>query len=311
MTNLPTFSVIIPTYNRAEALLACLDGISQLDYPRERFQVFVVNDGGRTIPDQALDSFGERFELEFLTQTNSGPSAARNFGASHASGRWLAFTDDDCIPDPNWLKELARAAKESPTAALGGGVDNGVPLNHCAQATHLLFTYLYEYYHGSKLKRAQLGYFTSNNFALPRDVFSSIGGFEPTMRNAEDRELCARLVGSGRFLRYVPSARVMHYRPMNFTGFWRLHVSYGRGSSDYHERQKSRGVTRITPEPFSFYTGLLRYPSRQTPGRNVMRLAALLVLSQIANAYGFANKRMKGRTMRAAYPEQRKFQKSL
>ncbi len=300
MSEQPAFTVIVPTYNRLRALEACLEGVARQDYPRERFQVVVVNDGGQAIPEALVESFAGRFDLRVYQQANGGPAAARNTGTRYAEGVWLAFTDDDCIPEPQWLGELGKAASCNAAAVLGGAVLNGVPENDCAQATHLLFTYLYEYYHATTKKRSQAPFFTSNNLALPRALLMAQGGFDAGMRNAEDRDICARLLGLGHALVYVPNARVLHYRPMDLDSFWRLHVSYGRGANDYHARQKERGADKIIPEPLSFYTGLVSFPARQTPRRDVMRLASLILLSQIANVYGFAQGKRRAPRRQAA-----------
>lgn len=282
-----TFSIIIPTYNRVSGLQRCLQGIAALAFPRGRFQVIVVNDGGVPIPVEMQDAFRRELDLCFYSQSNNGPAAARNFGAARAGGEWLVFTDDDCTPLAGWLSELARAAENAGNNVLGGSVVNGVTDNPNAEANQMLFAYLYLYYHCSGKKRSQHPFFTSNNLALRRAVFDATGGFDPALRNAEDRELCARLLTEGLELRYVPAARVVHIRPMCLREFWRLHSSYGKGGFEYYRRQKARGVTKFEPEGPGFYAGLLRYPWHHKPRRVAVHLSALLVLSQMANAFGF------------------------
>src|SRR5262245_60503957 len=109
----PVFSIVIPTYERPRQLAACLQTLARLDYERERFEVIVVDDGGKTPLVNVIAPFHDRLYLTLLTRPNAGPAVARNTGAAQAKGQFLAFTDDDCRPAPDWLKCLAvRLAKD-------------------------------------------------------------------------------------------------------------------------------------------------------------------------------------------------------
>ena len=98
------FSIIIPTKDRPEALFHCLESFTRLDYPD--WELIVVNDGGAesfaNLPERLL----EILPITLVDQEASGPAAARNYGASLASGDYLAFTDDDCRVEPDWLLQL-------------------------------------------------------------------------------------------------------------------------------------------------------------------------------------------------------------
>src|SRR5687767_5128657 len=100
------FSIIIPTYARPKQLAVCLEAIARLNYPRDRFEVIVVDDGSESPPEHVVKSFSERLSLTLLAQPNSGPASARNTGAWEAKGEFLAFVDDDCAPDAGWLRGL-------------------------------------------------------------------------------------------------------------------------------------------------------------------------------------------------------------
>ena len=114
-----TFSIVIPTYNRPQELEGCLRAIRGVDYPRDLFEVVAVDDGGSTPLDRAIEAGGRGLNADLVVQSNSGPGAARNSGAARARGRYLAFTDDDCQPDPDWLRSLERGLQEFPGALLG------------------------------------------------------------------------------------------------------------------------------------------------------------------------------------------------
>ena len=117
----PTFSIIIPTYRRPDALRVCVQALCELDYPRSGFEVIIVDDGG-TVPLQPLlEPFADSLRMKILWQPNAGPAAARNSGALQATGDLLAFTDDDCTPASSWLRGFAAAFTATPTALLGDG----------------------------------------------------------------------------------------------------------------------------------------------------------------------------------------------
>ncbi|MFT6576435.1 MAG: hypothetical protein ACJA16_004644, partial [Akkermansiaceae bacterium] len=113
--NPPRFSVIICTRNGASRLTACLAACRALDYPD--FEIIVVNDGST---DQTATLLDREEKVRVFHRQPCGLSAARNHGAEMATGEILAYTDDDCQPDSQWLTWLARAYSESDYAAIGG-----------------------------------------------------------------------------------------------------------------------------------------------------------------------------------------------
>ena len=117
---LPSFSVIVPTWNRPVELATCLRALVSLDYPADRYEVVVVDDGSDPPVEPPRDLARPGLRVRVLAQPNRGPSAARNEGARAAEGEMLAFTDDDCAPDPGWLRSLAAAAATAPRSLLGG-----------------------------------------------------------------------------------------------------------------------------------------------------------------------------------------------
>ena len=287
---LPHFSIIVPTYARPVQLNVCLQALARLDYPRDQFEVIIVDDGGR-MPPEVVAPFQHWINLKLLVQENAGPAAARNTGAAHAGGDFLAFTDDDCAPDSTWLKALATQFQLVPDHAIGGRTVNALPDNLYSAASQMLVDYLYSYYNAVP---SQAVFFTSNNFALPRELFHSIGGFNEEFPRAagEDREFCDRWLHHGYRMTYTPEAVVFHAHPLTLRSFWRQHFNYGRSALRYHQARAQRRVGRIKVEPLRFYLDLLRYPlSSKQHGRGML-LSLLFVISQIANTAGFFHERI-------------------
>ena len=282
----PLLSIIIPTYNRPNSLAHCLQAFTQLNYPRDRFEVIVVDDGSEMSMQPIVDPFEDDLHLRLIQQVNSGPAAARNQGAAKARGQYLVFTDDDCCPGPDWLTALAQQFAVLPNALLGGQTLNELANNPFSVASQMLVDYLYRYYNAKPHKAR---FFTSNNMALPTHLFQALGGFDAAFPRAagEDRDLCDRWLEQGYPMQYVPKARISHAHALNLGSFWRQHFNYGQGAFSFHQRRAQRGGMPIQVEPFAFYRQLLTYPLIFAPLKLGILISILLLISQVANIVGF------------------------
>lgn len=278
----PFLSIIVPTRNRPRLVAACAEALARLDYPRDRYEVIFVDDGS----EPPVEVPGARV----IRQPGRGPAAARNTGAREARGEFLAFTDDDCAPASDWLRQIAHHLTAQPDRLLGGRVINALPDNLFAEASQQLVSYLYEYFNSGT---AGPQFFTSNNLAVRRELFQHVGGFDESLplAAAEDRELCDRWLHLGHRLAYAPEMIVHHAHDLTLRRFWRQHFHYGRGAYLYHVIRAERRGGKLRVEPGRFYENLLRYPFTQTRGQRAWRLSALLLLAQMANALGFFRER--------------------
>jgi GT2 family glycosyltransferase len=134
--NTINISVVIATYNRSVSLMETMHALVQQDFHPARFEVIVVNDGSTDQTIEKLKQFKALapFQFSFFTQANKGPAAARNKGIMEAVGNIIAFTDDDCIPDHNWLTSIYQSFEMNMQVGLQGGtytdVDKITPLTH-------------------------------------------------------------------------------------------------------------------------------------------------------------------------------------
>ncbi|VEP16711.1 Family 2 glycosyl transferase [Hyella patelloides LEGE 07179] len=281
----PNFSIIIPTYNRPERLANCLQAIAKIIYSSDRFEVIVVDDGSESLLDGVVAPLQNKIKIKLLRQENAGPAAARNRGAKEAQGEFLAFTDDDCQPLPNWLSQFAASLATAPKAMIGGKTINALSDNPFSTASQELIDYLYEYYNPAKGKKA---FFASNNIAMPKSGFDSLGGFDVSfpLAAAEDRDFCDRWEASYPMV-YDPEAQINHYHHLNFKSFWRQHFGYGRGAFCFHQLRAQRAAKELEVEPLSFYFDLLSYPFSQEAGQPKVLISSLFFLSQVANVSGF------------------------
>ncbi len=98
------FSVIIPTHNRRDTLLRCLEALARQRLDHNQFEVIVVDDGSTDDSAKAMRERAFPFTLQVCEQSNGGASRARNRGGEEAKGEYLAFTEDDVLPDDRWLE---------------------------------------------------------------------------------------------------------------------------------------------------------------------------------------------------------------
>lgn len=280
------FSIIVPTYNRPRQLAACLQALSQSNYPRERFEVIVVDDGSPTSLETIVAPFGEQMHLTLFKQSNAGPAAARNTGAQHAQGEYLVFTDDDCAPATDWLTVFAQQFDATPEGLVGGSTSNRLTENWFSAASQLIVDIVYRHYNAN-WQQAQ--FFASNNMALPTQRFRELGGFNANFRTSEDRELCDRWRQQGGPMVYVANAIVYHAHPLTLRQFCRQHFAYGQGAYRYHQIRRQRKSGTMAGE-MKFHANIqnwLLYPFTQRHWARALPLAMTLLLWQVINATGF------------------------
>jgi GT2 family glycosyltransferase len=284
---LPFFSIINPTFNRPDRLSECLESIALLKYPRDCFEVIVVDDGSDFSPEGIVDSVRERLDARLLRQRNRGPASARNNGAATARGAFLAFTDDDCVAAPDWLNELADCFGRSPDTIVGGRTVNALDKNPFSAFSQRVIDAAYRHYNKDPDRAT---FFASNNLAVPAETFRAVGGFDPDFLTSEDREFCDRLLHQSRRLSYAPGAVISHANNLTFISFCRQHFNYGRGAARYYRARAGRGTGGYTPDA-GFYRNLLRCSwqrLRQEPaGLEALRQVSLLLLWLAVNTLGF------------------------
>ena len=280
---LPSCSVIVPTYRRPGQLAECLEALARLEYPRDRLEAIVVDDGGDEPLDDVVAAVRDRLDVALIRQEHAGPSTARNTAVARARGDLLVFTDDDCRPAPDWLQRLGSGHSAAPDVILGGHTVNALEQNTYSAVSQLIIDAGYERHNS---ERGDAGFFTTNNLAVPAAGLRRLGGFEPRLRTSEDRDFCDRWIGAGGHMHYIPEALVRHYHFLTFRSFYGQHFRYGRGACLFHRLHREREGERIRLEP-SFYLGLHGEAFRRYRHRHVIRIQALLLVWHVANAAGY------------------------
>lgn len=278
-------SVIIPTYNRPDRLLRCLSSMKEQTADPSTWEVIVVNDGGADVR-ASVEALKPNFPIRLLDQSNAGPASARNLGVKSSRGSLIAFLDDDCVAEPDWIERMLELA--APGELIGGKVTNLLNDNLYSETCQTLIDYLYE-----RFENTPDMFFTTNNMCIHASDFERVGGFDTGFRTSagEDREFCVRAANAGISLRWLPQIRIGHTHGLGLASFLRLHFKYGRASSTYRSTMEKNGMGRKTGFSIGFYTSLLHYPFKHNM-RSPLRQAALLAVSQACILTGFLYERL-------------------
>lgn len=240
----PSFSVVIPTCHRNEALALCLERLApgrqacmQLMAGNESimppvlgtYEVIITDDGCETTAEALVS---RRFPwAKWTAGPKRGPAANRNHGASLAQGGWIAFTDDDCIPDSGWLAAFAKCAgADAGAEVLEGRTYVDRPQRHFLESSPI---------------NENGGNLWSCNLAVQTEAFRKAGGFDEDFPFAamEDMDLHLRLKKSGARIRFAREAGVMHpwVMPSDWLRNFRRHLKsqliYGRKHPEFYQQK--------------------------------------------------------------------------
>ena len=281
-------SVIIPTRNRPETVIRCLDALAKQTLPPGSFEVVMVDDGSE--PALILDpaKWERKFKLNLIRQNNTGPAGARNRGSIEAKGEFLAFTDDDCLPTPTWLEKLVAALRDNPEAMIGGSTFNGLKNQLFSETSQLILELVYE--HFNRVPENSY-FFASNNIAIRHDRYLASGGFDPSFDRpaAEDRDFCDRWRMQERPLFWEKDAFIEHQHAQNLWGFCRLHFRYGQGAFLYQAKRKERSSGSMATD-MAFHLSLPKAALQKLRRRRLHEKLKILItffLWQAMNAVGF------------------------
>lgn len=203
-------SVVIPTYNRCESLRRCL--ISLKSQTLKNFEVVVVDDGSADDTKGVFDSVKDG-RFRYIRQVNGGQSAARNLGVRNAAGSIIAFTDDDCEVDQNWLQVI-----ESSLSGEVGCVKGRTEVLNTNNFTGLLRKHIYNSSSAA-----------TNNIAYDKNAIMSVGLFDETMRLHEDLDLLWRFRLAGGKRVYEKDMVVFHEFERDMDEFKKVAYNRGKG----------------------------------------------------------------------------------
>lgn len=192
-------SIIIPTRNREDLLIQCLDSLnSNTQTVSSDYHEVIVTDDAKNL--QIKHHVQEKYaRLKWVEGPQKGPAANRNFGAKNAKGEWLIFIDDDCLPDREILKVYQKAILDNPDILVFEG---------CIKADREQRSLAEE----SPINETG-GHLWSCNFMINKNLFlNTFGGFDENFPYAamEDVDLDYRITQSNIKKVFLKDAFVVH-----------------------------------------------------------------------------------------------------
>ncbi len=221
------YSIIIAVYNRIDEVKELLGSAEELDFPRQDFELFFVDDGSKDGFKNFIENYNSPSGLNTraIYQKNQGPGTARNNGMAHSASDYFIFVDSDCMFPPNYLEELDKHVAEFDAC---GGPDTGHP-----SFSPLLKAISYSMTSfigtgGTRGKSEKVGKFypRSFNMCLSRKVYETIGGMNK-LRHGQDMDFSARIVEAGFKTGLVKDAFVYHKRRTSIAKFYRQIFNWG------------------------------------------------------------------------------------
>jgi glycosyltransferase involved in cell wall biosynthesis len=265
----PQIAVVVPAHQAEETIGACLDGLFAQTLSPEQFEIHVVDTGddstATVVSERARRSPGR---LQCHDAERRGPGSQRNLGVTRTAAPFLAFTDADCVPEPDWLEaglphlRRGKAIVQGPTLT-----PDGSPPPPYSHAIYL---------------RGPSPLFESCNIMYEAEAFGRAGGFSVDLFESvgshmgEDTELAWRVLRAGGEVEYEPRMLVRHtVHPPDFAA----HLSY-----EWQGRFFPRLVRRVPELRREFLTAGLFLSRRSMRFSAVLAAMALVPRSRLALA---------------------------
>jgi GT2 family glycosyltransferase len=280
-------SVVVTTCCDPTALERCLRSVFACDY--DNFEVIVIENrpGSRATREMLARHFGDRRDLRHFEEPRRGVSRARNTGLAAATGELVAFTDDDTLLDPGWIKRFVEAFERSESVDCVTGLILPLELDTEPQ---LLLEQFAGFGKGFRRRTYRLSDARNGQPVFPfapgtigsgantivrREVARALGGFDPALgagtaaAGGEDLDLYIRLILGGRVIAYEPSAIVWHRHPDGRDRLRRQVYRYGVGLGATFTKQLIRGPARL--ELIRAIPAGLRYATDPGSRKNVAK----------------------------------------
>lgn len=210
-------SVVVPVWREFERLGECLDAL-QSQTARDRMEIVVSIDGRAALPS-GLARMADRL----VTGEHGGPAAARNRGWRESRGRFILFTDSDCVPEPPWAEELVRVLESGADGVKGAySFGGGRIIQRLAQVE-------FQERYRKLATGGKVDLVDTYSAGFRREALEAAGGFDVSfpLPDHEDVDLSYRMAAMGMDLRFDPHARVAHRHRDTWTGYFRM--KFGRG----------------------------------------------------------------------------------
>jgi glycosyltransferase involved in cell wall biosynthesis len=241
----PSISVVICTHNRAAYLRTAIASVFAQDFPRENFELLVVDNRSTDETRAVCDEFAAAENFRYVYESTLGLCYARNCGWRNARGRYVAYLDDDAIAEPGWLAVIEKAfAWEDPEPGIVGGKVNPIweaeRPKWISDGIALGLTIVDWSDRPMRIPDVRVHWLVGANMAVPAAVLRAVGGFEPALDRIGNKLLTGgdvflqhQILERGYVCFYHPGMAVRHLVPRSrLQKGWFLRRYYWQGISD-------------------------------------------------------------------------------
>ncbi len=231
-------SVIIPFYNAAAYMGSCIRALLAQDYPRALYEVILVDNNSTDGSTEIARKFDD---IRLLSETKQGAYAARNCGLSEATGEIVAFTDPDCIPRRDWLRNISKAMESDLLKVVVGSRDAANDSSILAMLS--AYENTKDEFVFSSLNPA-IYYGHTNNMAVRGELFDSIGPFAERRRGADTLFVHAVVKQySCEAVAFSSGVNVRHLELDSLGVYYHKVSTYGRSRRMYRSIAKVEALT--------------------------------------------------------------------
>jgi len=222
-------SIIIPAYNEAQNIKKCLESVTRLNYPKENYEIIVVDNNSTDGTEEVIGRFKQ---VVYLQEAQKGGAFARNTGIRSAKHGILVFLDADTNVSENWLTKLLEPFRDKDIGAVGGKIR---PLAKGNAISEYLSISLFMRYPRYGKRREMKGY-PSCNLAVRKELLDQ--GFDTAIFDTygEDKDICYRILNKGFKVIFQPEAVIYHRHPVNLIGFFKLLINGSSGRVNFSKK---------------------------------------------------------------------------
>jgi GT2 family glycosyltransferase len=233
MNHLPSISIVVPVYQAEATIDLCLKSLMNLDYPKKKFEIIVVDNASTDSSPQII----KKYDVQYIYEKMRNAYHARNRGLEQARFELIAFTDSDCIVTENWLKNIIKYLTDKEIAIVGGkilpySIDNDVQ-------KFIDFRKILDQEKMFQKTDFSFPFCVTANCVIKYDILKELGGFDTFYRIAGDADLCWKAQLKGLKIVYANDAIVYHKHRSDARNLYNQSFQYGFGRASlfkkYHD----------------------------------------------------------------------------
>ena len=238
--HLPSVDIVIAAHNEERHLRQCLNSLREQEYPDDRFEIYVVDDGS----DDQTAKIATECGVNLLRQQKRGAAAARNAGIRAGTGQLIGLLDAHCYIQNNWVRVMAEQFADPQVGGCQARINNQSDDKRVQKYLDSTRTLSNDQILTDTVKgdRNLYPWILSGNSMYRRSAVEEAGFFNEILVACEDVDLAWRVVLLGYHLRYASQAEATHYDHNSWLGFIRKGFRYGAGAAQLSQIYKAHGA---------------------------------------------------------------------